>query len=278
VFAPTRRSALPLLAALGALAAVPRPAHAQHIAEIQVAPRFMRMRQDAVALLSATAYDMNGMPVDVRFRWRSSNINVVAVDSLGNVHALAPGNALVMAWTEEGGRRHVGQVAVQVMREGGAPGFPGGMPPGAMPLPGVPPGMPPGAMPGIPPGAHPPGVPGMGTIDSAVRTSINCADPTINVVNPLRVCWDTRAALRDSVAAEPERPGSDKCPQGMSPVGLLIQVGEKGDVVDVRPYSPSSCPELTDRAIAQARRLHFVPATRAGQPVASWRAMRMRGR
>ncbi|MFI5214632.1 MAG: Ig domain-containing protein, partial [Gemmatimonadales bacterium] len=103
------------------------------------------MRQDAIAQLSATAYDINGMPLDVPFRWRSSNINVVAVDSLGNVHALAPGNALVMAWAEEGGRRRVGQVAVQVMREG-MPGFPGGPPPGSMP----PPGAPPGAMPGMP--------------------------------------------------------------------------------------------------------------------------------
>jgi outer membrane biosynthesis protein TonB len=61
-------------------------------------------------------------------------------------------------------------------------------------------------------------------------------------------------------------------------VGLLVQIGEKGDVVDVRPYSISSCPELTERAIALARRLHFVPAMRAGQPVSSWRAMRMHGR
>jgi hypothetical protein len=279
VFA-TRRF-LPLLAVAGAMAVTPRPARAQRIAEVQVAPRFMRMRQDAVAQVSATAYDMNGMPLDVPFRWRSSNINVVTVDSLGNVRALAPGNALVMAWTEEAGRRRVGQLTVQVMREGGAPGFPGGPPPGATPPPGMPPGMtpgmPPGAMPmpGMPPGAHPPS---HFTVDSAIRASINCADPTINAVNPLRVCWETRAALRDSIEMEPERPGPDRCPQGMSAVGLLVQINEKGEVADVRAYSPSSCPELTDRAIALARRLHFVPAMRGGQPIASWRALRMHGR
>lgn len=272
MFAPTRRSVLPLLAAFGALASAPWPARAQRIAEVQVAPRFMRMRQDAVAQLSATAYDVNGMPLDVPFRWRSSNINVVTVDSLGNVHALAPGNALVMAWTEEAGRRRVGQVTVQVLREAGAFGFPGGPPPGAMPP------MPPGAIPGMPPGAMPPGVPRRETIDSAIRASINCADPTINAVNPLMACWDRRAALRDTIEMEPERPGTDRCPYGMTPVGLLIQIGEKGDVVDVRPYSPSSCQELTDRAIALARRLHFAPATRDGQPIASWRVMRMHGR
>jgi hypothetical protein len=274
VLAPTRRFQLPLLAVLGALAAVARPAHAQRIAEIQVAPRYLRMRQDAVAQVSATAYDMNGMPVDVPFRWRSSNINVVAVDSLGNVRARAPGNALVTAWTEEAGRRRIGQVTVQVMREPGSSWFPGGPPPGVWVQPGMPPG-PPG---GIPPGAHPPGMPSMGMIDSAMRASINCADPMINAVNPLMACWDRRAALRDSAAAEPERPGPDRCPQGMSAVGLFVQVSEKGDVADVRPYSPSSCPELTERAIELARRLHFVSATRAGRPISSWRAMRMHGR
>ncbi|MFI5279998.1 MAG: hypothetical protein ACHQU1_05855 [Gemmatimonadales bacterium] len=274
--APTRRFPLTLVAALGTLAAAPRPASAQRIAEVQVAPRYMRMRQDAVAQLSATAYDVNGMPLDVRFRWRSSNINVVAVDSVGYVHALAPGNALVMAWTEEGGRRRVGQVTVQVLREPGAVGFPGAVPPGATP-PGMPGGVP-GAMPMPSMPAMPPGMPRREMIDSAIRASINCADPTINAVNPLMVCWDRRAALRDTIEMEPERPGPDRCPNGITPVGLLIQIGEKGEVVDVRPYSPSSCPELTERAIELARRLHFVPAMRAGQPIVSWRVMRMHGR
>ncbi len=276
MFVPTRRLALSFFVALGAVAGA-RPARAQRIAEVQVAPRYMRMRQDAVAQLSVTAYDANGTPLDVAFRWRSSNINVVTVDSAGYVHALAPGNALVMAWTEEAGRRRVGQVTVQVMREPGGTGFPGGPPPGAMP-PGMPPGIPPGATGAIPMPGMPQAMPGRTAMDSAIRASINCADPTINAVNPMRACWETRAALRDTMEMEPERPGPDRCPNGMSPVGLLVQIGEKGDVVDVRPYSPSSCPELTERAIALARRLHFAPAMRGGQPVASWRAMRMHGR
>ena len=277
MFASTRRCRLTLLAALGALAAAPPRAHAQRIAEIQVAPRYMRMRQDAVAQLSATAYDMNGMPLDVPFRWRSSNINVVTVDSLGYVHALALGSALVMAWTEEGGRRRVGQVTVQVMREVNMYELSGGMPPNAKP-PATPPGVP-GAvtMPAMP-GAHPPGMPNMANIDSAIRASINCDDPTINAVNPLRACWDTRATLRDTVPEEPERPTREQCPQGASPVGLLIQVSETGSVAEARPYSISSCQEFTERAVALARQMRFAPAMKAGKPVVSWRIMRMHGR
>lgn len=268
--APLRRRRAPLLALALALVAAPLPA--QRIREVQVAPRFLRMRQDAQTQLSATAYDQNGTPLDVPFHWRSSNINVVSVDSTGMVRALAPGNALVMAWAEEGGRQRVGRVAVQVMREGEQPGFPG-MPPG-----GMPPMMPPPVPPGVPPGGRPPGMPDFISVDSSVRASINCAEPMLNAINPLRACWDTRAAPADSSDPEFDRPGPDKCPFHPSPVGLFVRISETGEVSDVRLYSPSNCQEMNDRAMARARQLRFTPATRAGKPIASWRVLRMRGR
>jgi hypothetical protein len=258
----------------------PRAALAQRITEIQIAPAYLRMRQDAVARISATAYGADGRPIDVPFRWQSSNINVVVVDSLGNVRALAPGGAIVTASTDDAGRRRRGQVTVQVMSEypGRPPGGPGFSPPG-MGTPRMPPPGAPGKPDAMTPGAAAPGMPHEPprpwAIDSAVRASINCGDPMLNSVNPMRACWDDRATLRDFVQV-PDRPGADQCPQGVSGVGLLLEVDDSGAVANVRTYAESSCPEFTNRVVAMARALHFTPARRRGVPVRGWVRLQLR--
>ena len=48
--------------------------------------------------LSATAYDANNQPVsDERFRWRTSDANIVTVDTMGRVTAHGIGSALIIA-------------------------------------------------------------------------------------------------------------------------------------------------------------------------------------
>jgi len=257
------RLAALVLAAVAVLG--PRAALAQRIREIQIAPAYLRMKPDALTQISATAYDANGSPIDVRFHWWSSNINVATVDSLGNVRAIAPGVTVVSAVTEDGNRRRVSQATVFVLR-------PQTGPPGAAEPPG-PPGLP--GLPG--PGFRPRGIPSPRELDSSIRASFDCSDPMLNSVNPMRACWDVRAVPRDSVRQHLEHPGADACPHGASPVGLMLLVSETGEVTEVRPYAASSCPEFTDRVIATARRMSFTPAQRDGKPVRAWVRLTLRG-
>ncbi len=311
---PRVHRALIPFAAAGLLAG---PAQAQRVTEVQIAPPFMRMVQDAQAQLSATAYDGDGNPVTVRFRWSSSNINIATVATDGTVHAIMPGTVLITVTAEAEGRRPiVARASVFVLRPGQRPPPPmrvyvmpppsarpitpktlvtpttpqaapapaappaGTMPPSAMP-PGAmapaPPAPPGGAMP--PSGTMPPALPGMkpGEFDSLMRASINCGEPFMNATNPMHACWDTRAEMRDSAFPTPERPGLDRCPQGVSTVIMLIQVNERGGVDGVLPFEgPSVCPDFTRAAVEAARRLSFVPAQRGGQPVRSWVRLRVR--
>ena len=92
----------------------------------------------------------------------------------------------------------------------------------------------------------------------------------------MRACWDTRSQPRDSAAGDLWIPAPEKCPQ-VGAVGLLVQIGENGDVTEVRPYTPSSCQEFTERVVAAARGFHYTPAMKAGRPVVSWRVVRVRG-
>ena len=84
-------------AALLLLASAPA-ALGQRVAEVQMAPPTLRMVPDAQSQLSATAYDTAGTPLNVKFRWTSSNVNVVVVDSTGTARAIAPGTALIFAY------------------------------------------------------------------------------------------------------------------------------------------------------------------------------------
>jgi len=263
---PLRATALALLIAVPAGAA-----QAQRIAEVQIAPPFVKMVPDAQIQASATAYDSAGTPVAVRFRWMSSNINVATVNDNGLVRAVAPGTTLISAVYEgqRGGRRRAVQVQV-LARDPSVTGVTvAPVPPGtpAMPVPGMPPAGPvPGAMPSGPPTmvfVSPHGV------DSMMKASVNCNEPMINAVNPLRACYDQRPTPRLPQAATlapcPDQPGT----WGMGLL-LMARVSETGTVADVMPYVRNVCPQLVDAAIAATRAMTFNPALREGRPVGAW--------
>ncbi len=242
-----RRSAMSLLAAflLGAPALA-----AQRIAEVQVAPPYLRMRVDAQVTLIATAYDTAGMPVSVAVRWQSSNINVVAVTPEGVARAVGPGNAIVSAYIETTtGRRRAGQTTVFVQRDSGLPAPPAaGAPPRGPPSPSVP-----------RPGARP-------QLDSLVRAHVNCAEPFMNTANPLRSCWDRRPSTRNEPVLEPPA----TCTMSVRQVRVLVLVTEAGTVDSTRVFTPSPCAEYNAAVETHVRTFSFQPATKDGRPVRAW--------
>ena len=246
--------------------AIPGTAQAQRIAEVQIAPPFMRMVQDAQAQFVATVYDADGAPVNVRIRWTSSNINIATVDSAGVVHAIWPGSVVVTALVESEGRRIVARAAVNVLR-------PREQRTTTVYIPNVPgaPNVPPPGGRNLPPGYV------MVQTDSIMRASINCAEPFLNAANPMRACYDTRAVLRDSTALA-SRPVPDKCVQNVERVMLLLQVNESGAVENVMPFNTTGCGGYTEAATEWGRHLTFTPAQKDGHPVRSWVRFMMRER
>lgn len=220
-------------------ALLPRAGSAQQIAEVQIAPPFMRMVQDAQAQFIATVYDANGRPVNARLRWSSSNINVASVDSTGTIRGLTPGSAIITAIAEKEGRRVLTRATVQVVRPRGEPRFV--------------------------------------RVDSLMRTPVNCSEPFMNATNPMRACWDTKPMLVDSVFTPPERPGRDVCPNGVGNVTLLVQVNHGGRVDGVLPFMAERCPEYTRILVETVRRLEFTPAMKEGKPIRAWVRLQARG-
>lgn len=255
------------------------PLAAQRVAEVQIAPPFMRMVQDAQAALVATAYDPDGNPANATLRWASSNINIATVDSAGTVHALTPGAVVITVTVAgvEGRRPVVARASVFVMRPLGTrpprrfvtvmPGDSGAV---TIPPPGQAPGQAPGmSMPAIPMPAMPPGLEAR-QMDSAIRANVNCGEPFMNSVNPGRACYDRRAMMKDSAFAAPPRPTSPEC-QRMSAVVLFLEVDEKGIVNRVLPFSASgTCQQYLEILGQAARTLTFTPAQKADQPIRSW--------
>ena len=246
----------------------PGSVFAQRIAEIQIAPPFMRIVQDAQAQFVATVYDGDGAPVNVRIRWTSSNINIATVDSAGVVKAIMPGNVVVSAIVESENRRIIARAAVNVLR-------PREPRPTMVTIPGMPPNLP--SVPGQPPGGRPNYV--IVQTDSAVRASINCNEPFLNAANPMRACYDSRAMLRDSSLLA-ERPVADKCAQagGLERGMLFVLVNESGTVEQATSFATQECPEFLEATIAWSRRLTFSPALKDGHPVRSWVRVGLRGR
>jgi TonB family protein len=251
-----------LLLAVGAA-----EAQQSRVAEIQIAPRYLRMRVDAVAQVVATAYDADGIPVNAAFTWSSSNINVADVTPEGFVRGVAPGAAVVTAATGTGAARRVGQVSVFVMRGervwvAPAPPAPGAPPTGGVqPAPTTPP-------PGVWVGPSPPS---RAQVDSMVRASVDCADPFMSAVNPGRACWDERARLLEPARLVLSVSVKGSCPwvtRGVT--SLMVHVLESGQVEDVRVYGPTGCPAVDSTAEATARSLTFTPAQRGGRPHRSW--------
>lgn len=245
-----------------AAAALAPEVRAQRVVEVQVAPRFVRMRVDAQTSVLATAFDANGTPVPATFRWWSSNINVVQVSTDGVLHAVAPGVAIVgAAVADSSPRKRFGQMTVFVLR------------PEAETLPPGPPGEPGMVPPPTPPRTYvvvPRGKPMM-NVDSAIRASINCDDPSINAINPARACWDERARPVDPpMALVP-----DSCGYEVTPATLMVRVSESGQVEEVRLFAPSRCPQFTDAAMAVVRGLGFRPAQRRGQNIGAWMLIRV---
>ena len=249
----------------------------QRVSEIQIAPPYMRMVQDAQAALVATAYDPSGNPAMVTFRWASSNINVATVDSItGLVHAISPGNAVIMASLPPAeGRRIVARAVVSVMRPpgprpqrrvfvNGTP-MPGDMPPtaGTPGTPGAAPTIPAPGVQALPPGTDP------RTWDSVLRANVNCAEPFLNAVNPGHACYDRRAELKDSAFVAPPRPTGADCDR-MTMVMVFIEVDEKGAVQRVQPFASGRCPQYMETVAEAARHLSFTPAQRGDQPIHSW--------
>ena len=243
-----------------AAAALAPEVRAQRAVEVQVAPRFVRMRVDAQTSVLATAFDADGNPVAATFRWWSSNINVVQVSPDGVLHAVAPGVAVVAAAVADSApRKRFGQTTVFVLRPDADT-----LPPGAPGEPGPPPG-PPRTFVLVPP------VKPMINVDSAIRANINCADPSINAINPARACWNERARpVEPPMVAVP-----DSCGYEVTPATVMVRVSEAGRVEEVRLFAPSRCPQFTDAAMAVVRGLGFRPARRDGQNVEAWMLIRV---
>lgn len=232
------------------------PALGQRIAEVQVAPPYVRMVPDAQVQLLATAYDTEGNPMMPRIVWSSSNINVAQVSEAGLVRAVGHGTAVVTAAATAGGRTRYGRTVITV----GAPGA--DHPPAVQPAPGAPPLPAPG--------------PVTPRFDSVIlRSVINCEDPFMNSVNPARACHDVQPAIREPRGAL-SADGS-VCRTGWArPVRLLVHVTEEGTVSEARLFLAASCPEFNAAAMDLARQLRFTPARRAGRPVRAWAQVTVR--
>jgi len=261
---------LVLLLLAGAAAEAQQP----RVAEIQIAPHYLRIRVDAQAPLVATAYDPDGIPVDAPFQWASSNINVADVNGDGVVRGVAPGIAVVTATTGATTTRRVGQVTVFVMRGERGERSERIMVTPVTPVPGAPPTT------GVPqaPTTPPPGVwvvpaepPSRVYVDSVIRASIDCGDPFLNAINPARACYDERARLLDPSRLVLPVSVKERCPYAERMVAsAMVHVLESGQVEDVRIYGPTGCPAVDSTAEAAARALTFTPAQREGRPQRSW--------
>lgn len=238
------------------LAVAPSPALGQRISELQVAPPYVRMVPDAQVQLLATAYDSDGNPIATRISWTSSNINVVRVEDDGSLRAIAPGTAVVTAAASSGGRTSYGRTVVTVVRPGAE----------TQPTPAVP--APPGAAPPAMTPSVPPPV--RMRLDSTALRHINCEEPFISSINPVRACYDERPMIRH------ERPAglaadASMCPTPMlHPARFLVHVSEGGTVTEVRHFVETPCQEFNRQAMAVVRRLSYSPARREGRPVAAW--------
>jgi len=225
------------------------------VAEIQVAPRLLRMQPGAQVQLSATVYGPDGMPRIVPVRWQSNNINVVEVGQDGVARAVAPGTAIVQAVVQAGGRRRVGQATVMVQGSGAPALAP--LPPGVSGTPGAP---------------TPPRVFVRAPNDSMIRASVNCAEPAISAINPARACYDERAEPRGSTMVEVPA----ACIEQVGPATVNVHVTEDGQATDVQPFAPSNCHEFTEAAMRVARGLTYTPARKDNAPVRSWLLLRLR--
>lgn len=264
------------LATLALLLACAAAAEAQQprVAEVQIAPRYLRMRVDAIAPLVATAYDADGIPVNATFQWSSSNINVADVSPEGVVRGVRPGAAVVTAATGTGAARRFGQVSVFVMGSRQVVVAPVPPAPGAPPSPGVQP-----APKTPPPGVWvmPPAPPSHAQVDSMVRASIDCGEPFLNAINPARACYDERAQLLDHARLVLPLSVASACRHTTrAVVGLLVHVLESGQVETVQLYAPTGCTAVDSTAEQAARGLTFTPAQREGRPHRSWVRLQFR--
>jgi len=104
-----------LLLAAPAVARAQKPAA---VAEVQVAPAAITIQVGAEQRLVAVAYDAEGNVITAtHYRWQSTNLNVVRVDSAGVVTAVGEGSAVIRAEAIGAGRppRH-GAAVITVRR------------------------------------------------------------------------------------------------------------------------------------------------------------------
>lgn len=195
-----RRLAAPLAFALSLALGASFVAAQQppRVAEVQIAPRYLRMVVDAQAPLVATAYDRDGVPVDAPFQGSSSNINVAEVNADGLVRGVVQGTAVVTAATGAGAQRRYGQVTVFVGRPRGGIVIAPLPPPPKTPL-----------TPGTPSTPLAPATHRTPNVDSIVRASIDCNEPFVAAANPMRACYDTRPRMREGsgFSVPPPQPG-----------------------------------------------------------------------
>jgi uncharacterized protein YjdB len=107
----------------GLLLVVPAIVRAQRpaVAEVQVAPAAITIQVGAEQRLVAVAYDADGnVLTTAHYKWQSTNLNVVRVDSTGVVTAVGEGSAVVRAEALGSGRppKH-GAAVITVRRRAG---------------------------------------------------------------------------------------------------------------------------------------------------------------
>jgi len=84
-----------LLLAMAGVCQAQKPAA---VAEVQVAPAAITIQVGASQRLVAVAYDADGNVITTaHYRWLSTNLNVVTVDTAGVVTAVGDGSAVVRA-------------------------------------------------------------------------------------------------------------------------------------------------------------------------------------
>jgi serine/threonine protein kinase len=93
-------------------------------------------------------------------------------------------------------------------------------------------------------------------------------NPNLSVNNPNHVCWDTRPAPRSlPVVAVPTACGAGR----PGPADILVHVSATGEVTgNPTAVRRSRCVQFDQAAMAYVLDLRFSPATKNGQPVATW--------
>jgi hypothetical protein len=228
------RTGMRVLAVLALAAGAPAaPALAQRVTEIQIAPPLLRLRPGAQVQVLATAYDRDGVPVEARIVWTSTNINVATVDSLGMVHAVAPGLAIITASTDSTiTRRRHGRSTVFVSTTG----------------------------------SWVSGGPGKTMVPGDTIPPPECDDLEFALRNPGRMCWDVRPTQRGSTFLA--APAS--CTERVRPVVFQLRVGPDGRVRERRTLSDSGCEAYLQAAAAILEDVCCNPAYRNGRPVTAW--------